>query len=505
MSKPKSFRPWIPGQTTLMPPSPMDWLPSDHLVFFLLELAEELDFSPILAPTRQKDARGEKGFDPRMLTVLLLYAYCVGIASSRKIERACYEDAAFRVITGNQQPDHSRISDFRRQHLGGLEALFVQILRLCQKAGMVSLGHVALDGTKVKANASKHKAMSHARMLKAEKQLQQEIRALLRRAEILDAQEDDRYGKGNGMSDLPEELRRRQDRLETLRRARRELEAETAAAAARDRAEQAAAAEAAATAAAEETREQEELRNKAAKAHRKAEAARDLAIEAAGQAGLEPPDLEPLAADAMPRRGLARKADGSPTAQAQRNFSDPDSHIMKSDGGWIQGYNGQAAVDGDHQVIVAIGVSNQPPDVEHLEPMLERIAANAGALPEVMTLDAGYWSEGNAQACNAKGVDAYIATGRQKHGQPPPPKRGPIPRNLDMKGRMARKLKNKTGREIYARRKSIVEPVFGHTKECRGLRRFLLRGLQKVNGEWALWCMTHNINKLFRFRSALAA
>ena len=207
----------------------------------------------------------------------------------------------------------------------------------------------------------------------------------------------------------------------------------------------------------------------------------------------------------MPRRGLARKADGSPTAQAQRNFSDPDSHIMKSDGGWIQGYNGQAAVDGDHQVIVAIGVSNQPPDVEHLEPMLERIAANAGALPEVMTLDAGYWSEGNAQACNAKGVDAYIATGRQKHGQPPPPKRGPIPRNLDMKGRMARKLQNRKGREIYARRKSIVEPVFGHTKECRGLRRFLLRGLQKVNGEWALWCMTHNINKLFRFRSALAA
>ena len=238
-------------------------------------------------------------------------------------------------------------------------------------------------------------------MLKAEEQLEQEIRALLRKAEILDAQEDDRYGKGNGMSDLPEELRRRQDRLETIRRARRELEAETAAAAARDRAEQAAA-EAAATAAAEEPGEQEELRNKAAKAHRKAEAARDLAIEAAGQAGLEPPDLEPLAADAMPRRGLARKADGSPTAQAQRNVSDPDSHIMKSDGGWIQGYNGQAAVDGDHQVIVAIGVSNQPPDVEHLEPMLERTIANTGAVPRTILADAGYWSEANAQACSAR-------------------------------------------------------------------------------------------------------
>ena len=188
----------------------------------------------------------------------------------------------------------------------------------------------------------------------------------------------------------------------------------------------------------------------------------------------------------MPRRGLAHKADGSPTTQAQRNFSDPDSHIMKSDGGWIQGYNGQAAVDGDHQVIVAIGVSNQPPDVEHLEPMLERTIANTGAVPRTILADAGYWSEANAQACSAKGVDPYIATGRQKHGQPPPPKRGPIPRNLDMKGRMARKLQNKTGREIYGRRKSIVEPVFGQTKECRGLRRFLLRGLQKVNGEWAL-------------------
>jgi hypothetical protein len=236
------------------------------------------------------------------------------------------------------------------------------------------------------------------------------------------------------------------------------------------------------------------------KAQEKAEAARDLAIENAEQAGMEPPDLEPLPAHAMPRRSLAHTADGSPTAKAQRNFSDPDSHIMQSDGNWIQGYNCQAAVDGDHQVIVAIGVSNQPPDVEHLEPMLERTIANTGQVPKAFIADAAYWSEDNVAQCHKRGVDPHIATGRQKHGQPPPPIRGPLPRNIDEKGKMARKLRNKKGREIYARRKTIVEPVFGQTKECRGLRRFLLRGLEKVNGEWALWSLTHNINKLFRFR-----
>ena len=236
---PKSFRPWQPEQTTLLPPSPSDWLSDDHQVYFLLDLVDELDLSAILIPAQSKDPRGEKGFDPRMMTLLLLYAYCVGIVSSRKIERACYEDLAFRVLTGNQQPDHSRISEFRRRNLDALSDLFVQILRLCQKAGMVSLGHVALDGTKVQANASKHMAMSHERMLKAEKQLEKEINALMRKAEILDAQEDRRYGKSNRGSDLPDELRRRQDRLARIRQARKEIEAETAAAAARQRHEEA--------------------------------------------------------------------------------------------------------------------------------------------------------------------------------------------------------------------------------------------------------------------------
>ncbi len=353
------------------------------------------------------------------MTLLLLYAYCVGIVSSRKIERACYEDLAFRVLTGNQQPDHSRISEFRRRNLDALSDLFVQILRLCQMAGMVSLGHVALDGTKVQANASKHKAMSHERMVKAEKQLEKEINALMRKAEILDAQEDRRYGKGNRGSDLPDELRRRQDRLARIRQARKEMEAETAAATARQRQEEAEEARAKAMAAREAAApaaEQAALNRKDEAATAKAKAAREQAIDAAESAGIEPPDLEPLASDAMPWRGLARKADGTPTKATQRNFTDPDSHLMKTDGHFIQGYNCQLAVDRDHQVIVAVGVSNQPPDFEHLVPMLDRIATTAGALPDVMTMDAGYWTDENAKACVDQGIDAYIATGRLPSG-----------------------------------------------------------------------------------------
>jgi hypothetical protein len=354
---------------------------------------------------------------------------------------------------------------------------------------MVSLGHVALDGTKVKANASKHKAMSHERMLRAEKELEKEINALMRRAEILDAQDDKRYGKGKLGSDLPDELRRRQDRLVRIRQARKEMEAETAAATARQRQEEAEEARARAAAAREADApdaEQVELNSKTETAVARAQAARDQAIQAAENAGVEPPDLEPLAVEAMPRRGLARKADGTPTRKTQRNFTDPDSHLMQSGGSYLQGYNCQVAVDSDHQVIVAVGVSNQPPDVEHLEPMLQRIAVTAGALPDVMTMDAGYWSEDNAKACADQGIDAYIATGRLPHGQAPPPRRGPMPKDAGLKARMARKLRSKKGSKIYAQRKAIVEPVNGQIKEVRGLRRFLLRGLEKVDAEWHL-------------------
>ena len=243
--------------------------------------------------------------------------------------------------------------------------------------------------------------------------------------------------------------------------------------------------------AAADASEQQKLADKAARAREKAEAARELAIKKAQEAGLEPQGLEQQPADAMPYRGLAHRADGSPTAKTQRNhrcaegcaYTDPDSHIVKSDGNVLQGYNCQAVVDGDHQVIVAMGVSNQPPDVEHLVPMLERTIANTSQVPKTLIADAGYWSEDNAKACEDRGVDPHIATGRLPHGQPPPPIHGPIPKDLNSKGRMARKLRKKAGREIYARRKTIVEPVFGQTKESRGLRRFLLRGLEKVNDE----------------------
>ena len=278
-------------------------------MYFLLNLVGELDLSEILIPAHAKDPRGEKGYDPRMMTLLLLYAYCVGTVSSRKIKRFCYEDLAFRVLTGNQQPEHSRISDFRRRNLDALKDLFVQILRLCPKAGMVSLGHVALDGTKVKANASKHKAMSHERMLRAEKQLAQEINALMRKAEILDAQEDRRNGKTSSGSDLPDELRRGLERLERIRQARKEMEAETAEAAARQQQEETDQARAQADAAKEHewsAADQAELNRSVEAAEAKASAAREQAEESAKAASLEQPDLQALEDESMPRRALAR-------------------------------------------------------------------------------------------------------------------------------------------------------------------------------------------------------
>ena len=339
-------------------------------------------------------------------------------------------------------------------------------------------------------------------MPRARKELEKEINALIRKAEILGAQKDRCYCKGSRGSELPEELRHKQSRLNQIRQARKEMDAETTAAAARkqqEEAEEVRAQSAAALEAGAPAAEQADLRKKAEAAEVKARAAREKAIEAAERARLEPPDLEPLASDAMPRRGLARKADGTTTARTQRNFTDPDSRLLMSGGTYLQGYNCQLAVDHDHQVIVGVGLSNQPPDAEHLEPMLQRIAESTGTLPAVMTMDAGYWSEENANSCADQGIDAYIDTGRLPHGQPLPPKRGPLAKDANAKARMAHKLRSKKGSKIYAQRKAIVEPVKGQIKQSRGrLRRFLLRGLEKVTSEWHLIAATHNLLKLFR-------
>jgi hypothetical protein len=367
------------------------------------------------------------------------------------------------------------------------------VLRLCQKAGLVSLGQVSLDGTKIRANASKHKAMSHERMLTSDRQLEGEMRALLRKAEIIDAQEDGQHGKGRRGDELPKELQRRSSRLEWIPKAKAELEAEAAAAKAHQREEQA---EAAAQEAAEAEASGDEQRSKRAArrargARKRADDAQTLAIETALAADLASPalsaEVDPLA---MPSRQLPTDADGHPKPQAQRNFTDPGSHILKGSGGWIQGYNAQAAVDGDHQVIVAIGVSNQPSDAVHLLPMLERILANTGRLPDALIADAGYCSAANLGACEGKELNPYISTSRQQHGHRPRRSRGRAPRDLDARGRMDRKLRSKAGQAIYALRKTIVEPVWGSDQRSQGPGSLPITG--SGDGEWRIGTDGHH-------------
>jgi transposase len=442
----KGFRTWNPEQSTLFPVSPREWLPQNHLVYCILDVIEELDISGIEDRYRHRDARGEKAYHPRMMTALLLYGYASGVASSRRLERATHEDVPTRVLTGGQHPDHTRISEFRREHLAELGKLFVQVLRVCQKAGMVKLGHVALDGTKVKANASKHKAMSYERLGKSEQELVAEVNELLKRAEQVDTDEDTRYGRGVRGDELPKELARREDRLARLRQARAELDAE------------------------------------AAKKH--------------GTDDDEPP-AAPGGSASLPRHRIQTTRDGAPAPKAQRNFTDPESRIMKHQGGYLQGYNGQLAVDEQHQVIVAQALTNQAPDVEHLEPMLDLIEACTGARPTRLSADAGYWSKDNAAVCEDRGINAFIATGRLAHGEVQPPVRGRPPKNLDAKGRMQRKLRTKQGKAVYSRRKVIVEPCFGQIKG-RGFWRLLLRGIEKARGEWALIATGHNLMKYHR-------
>lgn len=458
MSK-KTYRPWSPDQLFLLPPSMRHWLPEDHLVYFVLDVVAGLDLSAIERVLQDKDPRGERPWNPRMMVALLFYGYCLGIRSSRRLEKATYEDIAFRVLTADTHPDHASISGFRKRHLEALSALFLDILRLCQKAGMVKLGRVALDGTKVKANASKHKAMSYARMKEQEAALRAEIGKMLEEAGQTDGDEDALHGRDRRGDELPSELRRRQDRLRRIEEARAALEAEA----------------------------------KAARAAELAERARANEI---------PPDEPPP--PELPSHQVRHHSDGTPEDKAQRNFTDPESRIMKSGKDFVQAYNAQVVVDEAEQIIVSTGVTNQAPDAQHLPAMVAAVEENLGARPVQTLGDAGYYSAENAAYCTSIGTDALLSVAREKHVLDEGP--SPWPED-DPRTAMHKRLRSTLGAAAYRRRKCIVEPVFGQIKEARGIRTFLLRGLAQVRGEWNLICLTHNLLKLFRFsrRSALAA
>ena len=428
----KTFRPYEPDQISLMPASMRDWLPSDHLAYFISDIVDNLDLSAIMERYSGED-RGYPPYHPAMMVKVLLYAYCIGVASSRKIEKRLCEDIAFRVLAANNTPDFRTISDFRKDHLKTLAGLFLQVLKLCQKAGLVKLGHVALDGTKIKANASKHKAMSYKRMKEEEVRLEAEVAELLKKAESVDEEEDQRYGKGKKGDELPKELAFRDSRLKRIQEAKAALEAEAR-----------------------------------------------------------------LEAEKKPDKN---DGDGTPPDKAQRNFTDPDSHIMPTSGGkyFIQAYNAQAAVDSANQIIVAAEVTNKPTDRGQAEPMMDIVKVNAGQLPCQMSADAGYFSSDAVSNLTVLGIDVYMPPDKIGHRFTlPPAPRGRIPQCLSIADRMRRKLRTKKGKVCYGLRKELPEPVFGQIKQVRGFNHFLLRGLENVSSEWKVICTGHNLLKLFK-------
>jgi transposase len=469
----------------------MEWLPEGHLAYFILEVVQTLDLSGIETAIQQKDPRGEQPYSPRLICGLLLYGYCQGVYSSRKLARATYEDVAFRVIGAGEHPHFTTINAFRLQHREALAQLFVQVLRLCQRAGLVKFGRVALDGAKIQASASKHKAMSYQRMLREEARLESEVRHLLNLGQQADEQEDRRYGVGQDRQELPGELSRREGRLQRIRQAKVQLEQEAAEARAAELREQA---QAQRGKAADSTVDATERKRAATRAKLSEERAQDL----------DPKDQGPGAAGGasgggLPEHRVRHHRDGSPKPAAQRNFTDPDSRIMKQGGSFVQAYNAQIIVDEAHQVILAHGVSNQGPDCQYAPPMMERLLQINPKAPQALLADSGYFSPDNVEEVEKHGIQPYLAVGREQdqnmsNGQQP------ATRAQQIKDRMAQKLASSEGKAIYARRKVIVEPVFGQIKEARGFRRFSLRGKQKVACEWALVCLTHNLVKLFRHR-----
>jgi transposase len=455
------FREWSPEQAALLPASKRDYLGEDHLTVFLLDLLPTLNLDSILAAYTED--RGQPPYDPRMMTVLLLYAYSQGIMSSRQIERRCREDLAFMYLTGDARPDHDTICTFRRQHLDAFKQLFLETLHLAEEAGVLKLGRIALDGSKIRANASKHKAMSYARMPERLAVLRAEIERLLAEADALDRAEDEQYGPGRRGDELPAELRDPATRRQRLREAQARVEA---------------------------ARKRELAATKQAHVEQ---------VEQAQQA-LETEAHEHARAEDKANPDAAR-----PDPKAQRNFTDPESRIMKTADGFQQCYNAQVAVTVGTQFIVAEDVVTAANDKQQLQPMVEQVLAN-GAEPDGVIADSGYFSEANVQALehrDGRPIEAHIAVERARHGAPPPgPPRGRIPNGLSPADRMRRRLRTKGGRAIYALRKITVEPAIGQIKG-RGFRRFSLRGLIGAKGEFHLVCAVHNLVKLWRTGAAI--
>ena len=459
----KRFRAFEPAAVMLVPPSLDEWLPQNHLSRFIADVVEtQLDLSKFYASYAK--TKGQPPYDPRLMVRVLLYGYCVGVRSSRELERVCVDVVAFRWLAAQQAPDFRSIARFRKRHLSALGNVFLQALELCRAAGMVSLGQVALDGTKVRANASRRKAMSYARLSEKQKVLADEVSALLADAGAIDDAEDARFGKDKRGDELPVELARRESRLVKLAEAKAALEADAAARARKD------------------------------------------AEKKARDKGADDTEVAQQGDDAAKNAVVAPKA--------QRNFTDPDARIMKTaDGSFHYCYNAQAVVDQDHQVIVATTLTNIAVDVEQVVPMIEKLHETVGVLPEQILADAGYCSATNLDYAKTVEADTggetefFIATGRGKHGERvPDAPRGRIPTDATLRERMARKLKTKKGRAVYARRKAIVEPVFGqiHTRQGKFV---LLRGLEQTGHEWDLMAACHNLMKLhsMQTRAILAA
>ena len=447
----KVFRRYDPDQSFLMPPSLDDWLPQDHTARFVAEVVDGLlDLSVIY--DSYVEASGAPPYDPTMMLKLLFYAYSTGVTSSREMERRCHLDVAFRWLAANTAPDYRSISRFRRRHLVALDDLFTQVLVLCSEAGLVTLGRVALDGTKLRASASRHKAMSYGRLGPRIEQLRGEVAAILAEAEAIDRAEDEEFGADKRGDEVPPELARRASRLVKMRAAKEAIEAEAAAKAA----------------------------NKAAdKAEKKGDDEAAVAEAAATAA-----------------------AGATPADRTQRSFTDPEARMMKTTDGFHYAYNAQAVVDEHAQVILAAEVTDHAGDVGQFLPMIDAAIDGLGdagieGSPDMFLADAGYCSEDNLEAVADADIDAVVATGRiRRNERVPDTPRGPIPKDATRRERMARRLRTKPGRADYARRKAIVEPVFGQMKVRQHAGQLRLRGITGARGEWMLHAICHNLRKL---------